>query len=284
MNPAKEIVRVAAVGDLHCTKTSQGVFQRVLSHVSEQADVLVLCGDLTDYGTEDEAHILAKELTMSVKIPIVGVLGNHDYETGNQNQVRHILSEAGVTILDGEACEILGIGFAGVKGFAGGFGRSTLGAWGEEGIKAFVREAINEALKLEAALARLRTHQRVAILHYSPVASTVSGEPLDLYPFLGTSRLEEPLSRYPVNVVFHGHAHSGSPQGQTVGGIPVYNVAMPMLRRRFPDQVPYRVIELKVNPDNEVPPPESAQAIGQTQATGQTQLPGQPPQVRALGA
>lgn len=256
---AKDTVRIAAVGDLHVTRTSQGVFQPLLSQITEQADILVLCGDLTDYGTAEEAHILAKELTMGVKIPIVGVLGNHDYESGKEDEVKHILADAGVTILDGEACEILGIGFAGVKGFAGGFGRCTLGAWGEHGIKAFVQEAINEALKLESALARLRTHQRVAILHYSPIAGTVAGEPVDIYPFLGTSRLEEPLGRYPVNLVFHGHAHSGSPEGATLGGIPVYNVAMPMLRRRFPDQPAFKLVTLEVNPPNGI------EAVGHTQ-------------------
>jgi Icc-related predicted phosphoesterase len=246
MLPPKDTVRLAAVGDLHCTKTSHGVFQPLLSKVTDSADVLILCGDLTDYGTAEEAHILAKELSL-VKIPIVGVLGNHDYESGQEQEVKRILTDAGVTLLDGEACEIHGVGFAGVKGFAGGFGRCTLGAWGEAAIKAFVQEAVHESLKLEAALARLRTDQRIAILHYSPIVGTVVGEPVDIYSFLGTSRLEEPLGRYPVTAVFHGHAHSGSPEGKTIGGVPVYNVAMPMLRKRYPNQPAFKLFEVPMS-------------------------------------
>lgn len=244
----KEMVRLAAVGDIHCTKTSQGALQPLFSQISESADVLLLCGDLTDYGLPEEAHVLAKELTTAVKIPVVAVLGNHDFESGNQNEVRQILCDAGINVLDGEACEFYGVGFAGVKGFAGGFGRWALGAWGEESIKRFVHEAIEEALKLETALARLDTPQRIAVLHYSPIKATVEGEPAEIFPFLGTSRLEEPLNRYPVTAVFHGHAHGGSPEGRTSSDIPVYNVAMPLLRRYFPDHPPFRLLEVSSMP------------------------------------
>lgn len=191
-------------------------------------------GDLTDYGLVEEAHVLARELTAAVRIPIAAVLGNHDYEHGVPHEVRRILTDAGVRVLDGEACEIHGVGFAGAKGFSGGFGRGTLGNWGEPAIKRFVQEAIDESLKLEAALARLRTARRIALLHYSPVAATLAGEPPEIFPYLGTSRLEEPLNRYPVDAIFHGHAHGGSAEGRTTGGTPVYNVAMPLLRRTFP--------------------------------------------------
>jgi Icc-related predicted phosphoesterase len=277
---SKDTVRLAAVGDLHCTKTSQGAFQPLLTKISESADILALCGDLTDYGTPEEAHVLAREL-LAVKVPIVGVLGNHDYESGAGEEVKRILrdagviildGDAGVIILDGEACEIHGIGFAGVKGFCSGFGRCTLGAWGEEAIKAFVREAVSESLKLEAALARLRTDQRIALLHYAPIAGTVVGEPVDIYPFLGTSRLEEPLARYPVSAVFHGHAHSGSPEGQTHTGVPVYNVAMPMLRRKFPDMPAFKILEIKVTQDGEEMNPINPNVLNLTQ------------NVRSLGA
>jgi Icc-related predicted phosphoesterase len=149
-----------------------------------------------------------------------------------------------VHVLDGEAIEIAGVGFAGVKGFAGGFGRGTLGAWGEPGIKQFVQYALDEALKLESALARLRTPRRVAVLHYSPIRETVDGEPVEIYPYLGTSRLEGPLNRHPVNAVFHGHAHHGALEGRTSTGTPVFNVAMPLLMRSFPDKPPFRVFEL----------------------------------------
>jgi Icc-related predicted phosphoesterase len=242
-----DTVKIAAVGDLHITKSAQGALSGMLTSVTEQADVLVLCGDLTDYGLPEEAKLLAKELTTYVKIPIVAVLGNHDHESGLQGEVKNILTASGVKVLDGEATEVLGIGFAGTKGFCGGFSRWTLGSWGEELIKKFVHEAVEESLKLESALARLRTPQRIAVLHYSPIPATVQGEPLEIYPFLGTSRLEEPLSRHPVTVVFHGHAHSGTMEGKTVTGTPVYNVAMPLLRKMMPNQPAYRIVELPVS-------------------------------------
>jgi Icc-related predicted phosphoesterase len=227
----KQVVRLAAVGDLHIKKTSQG-------------------GDLTDYGLPEEATILAKELTAVVRIPILAVLGNHDYESGQHVEVCRILSEAGVKLLDGEAAEVHGVGFAGAKGFIGGFGRGTLGAWGEPGVKRFVQEAIDEAMKLESALARLRTPRRVAILHYSPVRGTVEGEPLEIFPYLGTSRLEEPLNRHPVDVVVHGHAHHGALEGATSAGTPVYNVALPLLMAKFPGRPPFRIIEIPDGPPN----------------------------------
>src|SRR5690554_175079 len=238
-----DIVRIAAVGDLHCTKNSQGTIQPLLMQAAHESDVIVLCGDLTDHGTAEEAHILARELS-GTRTPILAVLGNHDYESGTPEVVINTLQEAGVNVLDGEACEIQGIGFAGAKGFAGGFGRYTLGAWGERAIKSFVQEALDEALKLESALSRLRTSQRIALLHYSPVLHTVQGEPVEIFPFLGSSRLEEPLSRYPVTAVFHGHAHRGSPEGHLVSGQPVYNVALPLMRRLHPER-PYRILEVQ---------------------------------------
>lgn len=248
---AQQAVRLAAVGDLHIKKTSQGQLAPLLAPVNDQADVLLLCGDLTDYGLPEEAQILVKELTSTVRIPMVAVLGNHDFESGQQVEVCRLLSDAGVAMLDGEAVEIAGVGFAGVKGFPGGFGRGTLGAWGEPGVKQFVQYAIEEAMKLEGALARLRTPQRVAVLHYSPIRETVEGEPLEIFPYLGTSRLEEPLNRYPVNVVFHGHAHHGALEGRTSKGTPVYNVALPLLLSHFPDRPPFRVVEIPPLPPQE---------------------------------
>lgn len=237
-------VRIAAVGDVHVTKGSAGALQPLLVPLNDVADVLVLCGDLTDYGLAEEAHVLMRELAV-VKIPIVAVLGNHDYECGRADEVRRILCDGGVKVLDGEACEIHGVGFAGVKGFCGGFGRATLGAWGERAVKAFVQEALDEAMRLESALARLRTQRKVAVLHYAPIAGTVEGEPLEIYPFLGTSRLEGPLNRYPVDIVLHGHAHRGAPEGRTVGGTPVYNVALPLLRHvNAGGATPVRILEL----------------------------------------
>ena len=239
------VVRIAAISDVHCTKSAHGTLQPFFARVAERADVVVLCGDLTDYGLPEEARVLARELS-GIRAPIVAVLGNHDYESGQEGELRTILTDAGVVLLDGESYETHGIGFAGTKGFAGGFGRGTLGGWGEPAVKQFVNEAMQEALKLESALARLRTPQRVALLHYAPIRETVEGEPLEIFPYLGCSRLEEPLSRYPVTAVFHGHAHNGAPEGRTARGIPVYNVAMPLLKKLYPDQPPARFIEVDV--------------------------------------
>ncbi len=254
----KDKVRIAAVGDIHCTKSAQGAFQPLFAPVNDYADILLLCGDLTDYGTVEEAQVFVKEFSV-VKIPMVAVLGNHDHETGQQDEVRKVLVEGGITVLDGESCEIHGIGLAGVKGFVGGFGKHTLGAWGESGIKVLVREALDEALKLESALARLRTQHRIVMLHYSPIMATVVGEPEAIFPFLGSSRLEEPLLRHEVTAVFHGHAHRGTLEGTTIAGTPVYNVAMPLLRSNFPNSPPFRIIELAITPD--VAPPLRPQTV-----------------------
>jgi Icc-related predicted phosphoesterase len=242
MTPERETIRLAAVGDVHCTKTG-ATLAPIFAEAASQADVLLLAGDLTDYGLAEEARVLARELS-GVKIPILAVLGNHDYESGQEEEVTRILVEAGVQMLDGESVEVHGVGFAGVKGFCGGFGRRTLEPWGEAATKAFVHEAVGEALKLERALARLRTPQRVALLHYAPIEATVEGEPREIFPFLGSSRLEEPLNRYQVTVAFHGHAHRGVPEGRTSAGIPVFNVAMPLLRRVLTESLPVRIVEI----------------------------------------
>jgi Icc-related predicted phosphoesterase len=242
---SESVVRIAAAADLHCAKTSVGQLSPLLVRMAEGADILLLCGDLTDFGLPEEAHILVRELN-AVKVPVLAVFGNHDYESGKQEEVRQILLDAGVRMLDGDACEIKGIGFAGVKGFAGGFGRATLGAWGEDIIKRFVQEAMNETLKLESALARLRMPQRIALLHYAPIQDTVEGEPREIFAFLGCGRLAEPLHRYGVTAVFHGHAHRGTPEGKTSGGIPVYNVSLPLMKRHWPDRPPCRILEIPI--------------------------------------
>ncbi len=240
---SKDTVRVAAIGDLHFGRTTPpGSLQPLFAHIAQSADVLVLTGDLTDYGLVEEARAFVKELA-AIKIPTVSVLGNHDYESNQQDEIAKCLKDAGVAVLDGETTEIHGIGFAGIKGFAGGFGRRALGPWGEEIIKKFVHEAVNEALKLESALARLRNDHIVAILHYAPIQATVEGEPCDIYPFLGCSRLEDPLTRFPVSAVFHGHAHHGTPEGRTRTNVPVFNVSASLMRERFPDR-PYQLVEI----------------------------------------
>lgn len=240
----KEIVRIAALGDIHHGKSAvQGSLQPLFSQITDAADILVLCGDLTDFGQPDEARALAREITSSLKIPSVAVLGNHDFESGQQTEVAKILTDAGVSVLDGDTVEFHGVGFAGIKGFCGGFGRRALGPWGESIIKQFVHEAVDEALKLESALARLRTERLVVLIHYAPIQATVEGEPLEIYPFLGCSRLEEPISRFPVSAVFHGHAHRGQPEGRTVSNVPVYNVSAALMKEMFPER-PFRLVDI----------------------------------------
>lgn len=243
---AQDKVRVAAVGDLHCKQEPTEELRQLFSDASAAADMLLLCGDLTDHGRPEEARTLAEQLS-AARIPVVAVLGNHDHESGKPDEVARILRDVGVQVLDGDACEIRGIGIAGVKGFAGGYGRNSLGPWGEAAIKQFVDEAIQEARKLETGLSKLRTRHRIALLHYSPVEETVQGERPEIYAFLGNSRLEEPLTRYPVDFVFHGHAHSGFPEGKTVNETPVYNVAKPLLQSSYADRPPFRLVELAMS-------------------------------------
>lgn len=252
MPERKKRVRLAAVGDLHCGKAAQGALQPLFAGVASDADVLLICGDLTANGQPEEARTLARELTAAAKVPIVAVLGNHDYEAGRQDEVRTVIADAGVTVLDGDAFELFGVGFAGVKGFAGGFDTHSLEPWGEATMKAFVHEAVSEVLKLGSAIARLRTERRIALLHYSPIRMTVEGEPPEIFAFLGSSRLEEPLNRYGVSAVFHGHAHNGRADGRTAAGVPVYNVALPLLRRKSADGRGYRVVEIEL-PDAGAP-------------------------------
>ena len=239
---SSNVVRIAAVGDLHFARSSHNPLSPWMSRLAAVADVLVLCGDLTDYGRLEEAQDLAQELKTAVKLPIVAVLGNHDFESDQADAVAATLRDIGVHVLDGDTCEVLGVGFAGVKGFAGGFGRGALGPWGERIVKQFVQEAVSESLKLESALARLRTPHKIAVLHYAPVVATVAGEPPEIYPYLGCSRLAEPLAQYQVSAVFHGHAHNGAPEG-AVGDTPVYNVALPLMSRLSAD-LPVRILTL----------------------------------------
>ena len=237
-------MRLAATADLHYTRTSRGSLDDLFRRASGEADVLLLCGDLTDYGLPEEAEVLVEDLQRHASVPVVAVLGNHDYESGRQDEVKDVLSRGGVLVLDGDACEIEGVGFAGAKGFAGGFGRGLLAPWGEPMIKAFAQESVDEALKLESALRRLKTDHRVVLLHYAPILATVEGEPPEIFAFLGSSRLEEPLDRYPVDFVLHGHAHHGAAEGRTGGGTPVYNVSAAVLRTAAPDLPPIRFFEV----------------------------------------
>lgn len=220
----------AGLGDLHVREDEPDVLQSVLSDISRQARALILCGDLTDTGLPKEAEILADQLR-ACTIPVVGVLGNHDFESDQAQEVREILHQAGVRLLDGHACEVDGVAFVGVKGFAGGFGRRMLGSFGEPVVKSFVAEAMHEAMRLENALRETKNQRAVVVLHYAPIPETAEGEPLELYPFLGCSRLGETIDRFAVSAVLHGHAHRGKYEGRTPGGTPVYNVARSVLQR-----------------------------------------------------
>lgn len=238
---AERPLRIAATADLHYAKHSRGSMHNALAEASRDADVLLLCGDVTDYGLAEEAEELVSDIRAAVRIPTIAVLGNHDFESGQPELVSKVLDEAGVNVLNGEAIEIAGVGFAGICGFGGGFGRRMLNAWGEPLIKQFVQESISHAVRLEQALTKLQTEKRVAVLHYAPIRATLEGEDPEIYAFLGSSRLEEPINRFKVNAVFHGHAHNGLMDGKTSTGIPVYNVSAPVLRKTGK---PYRIIDL----------------------------------------
>jgi Icc-related predicted phosphoesterase len=237
-------LRVAAVGDLHYGATQGAVLRDLFGTMSRQKpDLVVLCGDLTDHGLGPEATALAEDLRSLVRVPVVAVLGNHDVDAGKEAEVVAILREAGVTFLDGEPFEIDGLGLAGTKGFCGGFNRCMLEPWGERIVKLFVEEVVNEARKLESALAKLHTEKRLVVLHYSPIHDTVHGEPPEIIPYLGSTRLAEPINAFGADCVLHGHSHFGSLLGKTSAGIPVHNCAFPLRRKQDPAQ-PFALIEL----------------------------------------
>jgi Icc-related predicted phosphoesterase len=233
-------MRVAAMGDLHVREDNGVSYRDLFGEISREAEVLVLAGDLTDLGKPKEAELLAQDLK-ACSIPVVGVLGNHDYECGAAEEVARILRDAGMKILDGQSVEIDGVGFVGVKGFAGGFGRRMLGSFGEPAMKQFVGEVMNEALRLENAMRQVRAKRSLVILHYAPITDTIESEPLEIYPFLGSSRLAETIDRFQVSAIVHGHAHRGRFEGRTPGGQRVYNVAQHIEK---PNGKPYAILEI----------------------------------------
>src|SRR5437870_11844474 len=235
-------MRIAAVADLHFSPQSYDRIREPLGRARDEADVLVLAGDLTNYGKLEEMESLLNAL-VRIRVPTVAVLGNHDYEGGKQDELIRMLTAEGVKVLDGTGYERDGVGFAGTKGFPGGFGRGVLTAFGEREVKAFVQAAIDEAVKLERAMSQLRTKKRIVVLHYSPIASTVMGEAPEIFPFLGTSRLAEVVDRHGADLVLHGHAHRGTLDGKTTAGIPVHNVAITLLQQQKPPGV-YRLFEI----------------------------------------
>jgi len=239
-NGARAPLRVAAMGDLHVREDVSTSYRDLFGEISREADVLVLAGDLTDLGKPKEAELLAQDLK-ACSIPVIGVLGNHDYECGCPEEVSRILRDAGMRILDGQSTEVDGVGFVGVKGFAGGFGRRVLGSFGEPAMKQFVSETVTESMRLENAMRAVRSKRAMVILHYAPVTDTIESEPLEIYPFLGSSRLAETIDRFQVSAIVHGHAHRGRYEGRTPGGQRVFNVA------RFiekPNGKPYGIIEV----------------------------------------
>jgi Icc-related predicted phosphoesterase len=236
------MMRIAATADLHFTPQNYDRIRDQMNRVRDEADVLILAGDLTNYGKPAEMESLLNAI-VRLRVPTIAVLGNHDYESGHEDELMQMMTAEGIKVLDGTGYERDGVGFAGCKGFLGGFGRSVLTAFGEKEVKAFVQAAIDEALKLERALAQLRTEKRVIVVHYSPIPATVQGENPEIFPYLGTSRLAEVIDRHGANLVVHGHAHHGALEGKTVAGVPVYNVAIQLVSTMNPSR-PYRVFEI----------------------------------------
>jgi len=213
-------MRIAAIADLHFSPQSYDRIRDAMGRLRDEADLLILAGDITNLGKPEEMESMLASF-MRLRVPIVAVLGNHDFESGKQEDLAKMMSAEGVKVLDGSGYERDGVGFAGTKGFIGGFGRGVLTAFGEPEVKAFVQSAINETLKLERALSMLRTEKRIVVTHYSPVVDTVRGEPEQIFPYLGSGRLAEVIDRHQAILAVHGHAHHGALEGKTTGGVPV---------------------------------------------------------------
>lgn len=242
---SKEIVRVAAISDVHCKLDSKPWLRPVFEQIAVEADILLVCGDMTHLGLTEEGSVFLEEAAPVLhKIPVLCVLGNHDFDSGKQDEIWKQLSGAGLVMLDGNNLNIYGVGFTGVKGFGGGFGRQALQPWGEPAMKNFVKETVAETQKLEAGLSGLDAGPRIVVMHYAPIRETVAGESPEIFPFLGSSSLEEPVNRFAVTAVFHGHAHQGCFEGKTSANVPVYNVCVAVLKQRFPDRPPFFILEV----------------------------------------
>lgn len=228
-------LRIAAIGDIHIKPDSKFIGFENYESLNHDADILLLAGDLTNMGTVQEAKILA-ELLRKLHIPVAGVFGNHDYTSDQFEEIRKILKEEGHLIfLDETPFELNGVGFVGVKGFGGGFDNHMLSAFGEPVLKQYVHEVVNESLHLESLLSQLTTEKKVVVMHYSPIKETCVGEPVEIYSFLGSSHLSEPINNLNVDIVFHGHAHYGTHRGNTLKNIPVYNVSLEVLKKENPE-------------------------------------------------
>ncbi len=235
-------MRVAAAADIHAREGDVGRLHALVRDVAQDADVLVLGGDLTDLGRLEQAEVLLEAFD-DCSIPVIATLGNHDYESGNAEEISRLLAESRVHLLDRSSVVIDGVGFSGVKGFGGGFDGTLINSFGEGIFKAFVSEGILESEALKNELRKLGTERRVAVLHYAPIRETVEGEPPEIYAFLGTSRLGAALDEGGAAVAFHGHAHNGAFKGETPGGVPVFNVSLPVLEQEGLEK-PYHVVEV----------------------------------------
>ncbi|MFF9817474.1 metallophosphoesterase [Streptomyces sp. NPDC014006] len=245
------MIRIAAVGDIHMGPDSQGVLRPAFETLPDCADVLLLAGDLTRHGTPEEARVVAREIA-GLGVPVVAVLGNHDHHDERPEEVTAILQDGGARVLEGEEtvldCPAGRIGVAGTKGFGGGFAGRNAGEFGEPLMKEFVRYSRRCADGLRGALERLAGQDcavRIALTHFSPVPDTLAGEPLEIYPFLGSYLLAEAIDETGADLAVHGHAHAGTEHGMTSGGVRVRNVAQPVIGRAFhvyhlqaPDRVP----------------------------------------------
>lgn len=241
-------LRIAAIADLHYGRGHEDKLAELIDQATAAADVLLLCGDLTDHGLPEEAKKLIAHIPRQYRHRVLTVLGNHDYAGDQADVLIELLENAGVCVLDGDHTTIDGVGFAGIAGFAGGFGERGVYPFGEPELREFINVTVQQSLRLETALSQLSTPNKVVLLHYSPIRETVTGEPLEIYPFLGSSRFEDPINHFNATAAFHGHAHRGAPEGKTTKGIPVFNVAIPVLKKNYPDQPPFRLYDIPRQP------------------------------------
>ncbi|MDG4820393.1 metallophosphoesterase [Asanoa sp. WMMD1127] len=230
------MIRIAAVGDVHIDRDVLGRFRPALEELPDRADVLLLAGDLTRHGTEAEAKCVATEFG-GLGVPVIAVLGNHDHHCDEVPGVLSALTDAGITVLEGDSTVVdvdgVRLGVAGVKGFGGGFAGRCASEFGEPEMKAFVRTTGAVAERLGAALRDLECDVRVALTHYAPVPDTLAGEPLEIYPFLGSYLLGQAIDSAPTALAIHGHAHHGTERGRTPGGVRVRNVAHPVIKQAY---------------------------------------------------
>lgn len=246
MNKNNRMISVAALADIHCSEDSVNMFKPVFQKIANEADLLLIAGDLTRYGKIEEARTLLDELSViKSKIPVIGVLGNHDYHSSKQKELTEVFRHNGVNILNGQTVTLcvkgMTVGIAGTKGFGGGFGVRALPEFGEDILKLFYKVTMEEVGNLENGLKNLEADIKIVLLHYSPITDTLLGEPHEIYAFMGSSGLAAAIDKYGANIVLHGHAHFGTEEGKTPGGVPVRNVSTPMLGR------PYAVYGIETN-------------------------------------